>query len=262
MGNKAERQVEIQNIFDKHHELGMPIVKANALIQKSRYSLSLQEQKIILYIMSKIEPNDDDFKYYEFYLKDLCDLCDIEYYGANYQNFKDSIQSLSDKSFWIDTGTQEILLRWVDTVIIDKVENAKVYIRINEKLKPYLLHLKSNYTIYELSSTLLMKSKYSIRFYELLKSYLYKNKWEISLEELKRILSIEDKYTDYKNFRTRIIDKAIEEINKYTEINVEYEPIRTSRTITHLHFAICRKSPEELSESVISRAEERKSRKG
>lgn len=39
----------------------MFVVKANALIQKSRFSLSLQQQKIVLYLISKIQPNDEEF---------------------------------------------------------------------------------------------------------------------------------------------------------------------------------------------------------
>lgn len=260
--NKAKEQIDRANKMELLHEQNQAVLKANSLIQKTRYSLSLQEQKIILYVISKIEPNDDDFKYYEFDLKDLCALCGIEYHGENYKNFKNSIETLSSKCLWIDNGTQEILCHWVDTVIIDKVNPNIVYVRMNDKLKPYLLQLKNNYTIYDLSNTLFMDSKYSIRIYELLKSYAYMNKWKISIEELKKLLCLENKYTEYKDFRKRIIDKSIEEINKYTEINVDYTPIRNNRVITHLHFSITKKNSDEINTMVITKAEERKSREG
>ena len=41
------------------------VVKHNALIQKTRYSLNTQQQKIILYLISKIKPDDDELKEYD-----------------------------------------------------------------------------------------------------------------------------------------------------------------------------------------------------
>ena len=37
------------------------VVKSNILIQKSRFNFTAQEQKIILYLISKIKPEDKDF---------------------------------------------------------------------------------------------------------------------------------------------------------------------------------------------------------
>ena len=41
------------------------IVKANALIEKSRFELSIQQQKIILYLISKISRQDTEFSLYD-----------------------------------------------------------------------------------------------------------------------------------------------------------------------------------------------------
>ena len=48
------------------------VVKANDLIQKSRFNLSLQQQKIVLYLISQITPYDEEFKLYEFSILDFC----------------------------------------------------------------------------------------------------------------------------------------------------------------------------------------------
>ena len=69
MINKTEQQMITQKHFDTIHERGQVVLKANSLIQKTRYSLSLQEQKIILYIISKLEPTDEEFKHYEIWKK-------------------------------------------------------------------------------------------------------------------------------------------------------------------------------------------------
>ena len=53
------------------------VVKSNDLIQKSRFDLSLQEQKIILYLISQITPYDEEFKLYEFSITDFCKILAI-----------------------------------------------------------------------------------------------------------------------------------------------------------------------------------------
>ena len=48
------------------------VTKANELIQKSRFSLSLQQQKIMLYLISQISPYDEEFKLYTFSITEFC----------------------------------------------------------------------------------------------------------------------------------------------------------------------------------------------
>lgn len=216
------------------------VVKSNSLIQKSRYSLSVQEQKIILYLISKIKPTDDEFETYTFNLRDLCDVCGISYNGKNYRDFKDAIQNLRDKSFWLKSDTEESLCSWVNKVRIDK-KTLQVEIRLDEVLRPYLLQLRENFTSYELGYILVMHSKYGIRLYELLKSYDNLAEIQLSVAELKERLQSPE-YSDYKNFRVRVIDPAVAEINEQTDIHVEYEQHKTGRAITHLTFRIATKS--------------------
>ena len=47
-----------QNEIDKARE--QLVVKANEVIQKNRYSLNSVEQKIVIYLISKIKPDDKE----------------------------------------------------------------------------------------------------------------------------------------------------------------------------------------------------------
>ena len=69
------------------------VVKSNDLIQKSRFDLSLQEQKIILYLISQITPYDEEFKLYEFSIQDFCNICGIDHTsGGNYADLKKAVK--------------------------------------------------------------------------------------------------------------------------------------------------------------------------
>lgn len=213
----------------------MLVYKSNDLIQKSRFDLTLQEQKLILYLISKIQPQDDDFKFYEFDLKELCNLLLIQTAGKNYENFKKSIESLHKKNIWIDTETSHILVHWIETVKITKGD-TKVSIKLNAELKPYLLHLKEYFTSYVLEEIIYLNSIYAIRLYELLFSYKNKNELIISVDELKQKFGIENKYKTIQHFKTKVLDKAIEEINEKTTLSVSYTTIKENRSIKYIHF--------------------------
>ena len=61
-----------------------------------------------------------------------------------------------------------------------------------------------------------------------------------SIEDLKRMLMIENKYDRFSMFKVNVLNKAIDEINKYTDVSVSYELIRENRIITKIKFDVFR----------------------
>lgn len=214
------------------------VVKSNDLIQKSRFQLALQEQKIILYMISKIKPDNDGFMEQEFSVLEFCRMCGIETNsGKNYKNVKSAIKTLADKSVWImmETGS-ETLVRWINKAWINK-KSGIVKIRLDDDMKPYLLQLQERFTSYELLYTLAMKSQYSIRLYELLKSYEYRHRKIFDIVELKRILSA-DNYNRFPDFKRKVLDISMREINELSDLTVTYEIIKEGRRYAKLDFSI------------------------
>ena len=220
------------------------VVKANSLIQESRFSLSAQQQKIVLYIISQIEKQDEELKLYSFDIKDFCNVCGIEPKGDIYALLKRQIKDISDKSVWIKTESGiDTLVRWIEKPYIDK-RSGTIQIKLDDDMKPYLLQLKERYTAYELIYTLNFKSKYSIRLYEFLKSIHYKKlapySYEISIDRFQALL--DSKYKDFKDFHTRVLKIAQKEINTYSDINLSYEIIKKGRKATDIKLFICSKN--------------------
>lgn len=221
------------------------VVKANELIQKSRFNLSLQQQKMVLYLISQISPYDEDFKLYEFSIPEFCRVCGIDMTsGKNYQDLKQAIKEIADKSLWINIDEdEETLLRWIEKPYINK-KSGVIKIRLDEDMKPFLLQLKQNFTQYELVYTLHFKSKYTIRLYELLKSIhfheleTYTRKY--SIDELRRILGAET-YTEYRDFKRRVLEPSVKEVNDYSDKAVSYEEIKNGRRVTGVQFTLTTK---------------------
>ena len=235
---------ETEKIFNtKHPARYNTVVKANALIQQSRFSLSTQQQKIILYIISQLEPFDEEIQLYSFEISDFCNVCGIEPQGEMYALIKKQVKEIADKSIWIETESgKETLVRWIEKPYIDK-RSGTIQIKIDEDMKPYLLQLKEKFTQYELIYTLNFKSKYSIRLYEYLKS-IHFNKIKqytqtIPIDKFKRLL--DSTYNEFKDFHTRVLKPAQKEINTYSDIIFEYELITKGRKTTDIKITITAK---------------------
>ena len=235
MDKKEKRRQELQILREYQ------VVKNNDLIQKSRHQLNAQEQKIILYLITKIKPEDVDFKLYDFKIQEFCEVCGIDMTnGGNYTYLKETIKNLSDKSNWAtiikDGRKTETILRWIEKAYIDE-ESGTIQIRIDNDMKPYLLELKSHFTAYNLYYILAMKSKYSIRLYEILKSYEYLGAHTFEIDELKQRLGAE-KYKTYKDFRVNVLDIAVREINDFSDIAVTYSAEKNGRKFEKIKFDI------------------------
>jgi len=214
------------------------VVKSNDMIQKSRFHLSAQEQKIILYLISKIRPDDKNFEFQEFNIADFCKVCGINHgSGKNYKDVREIIKTLGDKSTWIlcENGVER-LFRWISYAEIHR-NSGLIRIRMQEDMKPFLLELHEKFTQYDLIYTIAMKSQYSIRLYEILKSYEYRSRYKTDLDELKLIL-FATRYVRFPDFKRKVLDIALREINDLTDIAVTYEIIKTGRRYSHIEFVI------------------------
>lgn len=223
------------------------VVKANELIQKTRFELSLTEQKSIAYICSMIKPGQKD-EYildYEFSIREYCKICGIDYNnGKNYANVKETLKKLSDRSMWVEFGDTEVLCRWLAKVKTNK-KSGIAQIRIDEDLAPYLFNLQQRFTEYELYNILGMKSAFSHRLYEILKSYEFQKTIVLELDKLKEMLGVENvkSYDRFPDFRRFALEIALNEINELTDINVSYDTEKTGRKVTKIIFKIKRKDP-------------------
>ncbi len=225
------------------------IVKSNDLIQKSRYSFNLEAQRIILFAISKIRPQDTVNEWYEFSITDICHACGItDNSGANYIIIKNYLKELRDKSWYIDMpdGTSTTV-SWLDKVKINQ-GSGTVQVRFDEDMSSYLFDLRQRYTQYKLDTVLCFRSKYSIRLYELMKSFLMRDtliergqkEVDFHIDELKRRMDAEV-YTRYADFKRKVITPAVKEINEFSDdMAIEYDEIRNGRKVEKIIFILSR----------------------
>ena len=118
---------------------------------------------------------------------------------------------------------------------------------------PYFLELARQqqednifFTQFNLNIVLPMKSQYSSRLYEVLKSYQKNNdEWYFEPEELKYLLDCQN-YKNWKDFRVRALEPAIEEINTFGDIKVGYSTELKGRKVVKVTFFMAKKNKEAL----------------
>jgi len=260
------------------------VAKNNKLIQNSRYSLSLIENKALLFIISQIQPGDEIGKIYHFNISEFQQLLNWSQ-DSPFQKIKKMLKKLGDMSIWIndeqDGKNKDILLRWFDIVHMIPGDND-IELSIHQDMFPYLIQLKkkltengSYFTSYKLENVSLMKHKFSIRIYELLKSYQYNNKkWTFengtgtsydiqcriadTVEDPKtnKPISIVPKtWANWAAFKRDVLDPSVEEINRYTDIKVKYVGMKEdihhkkTRAIRTIVFLMVGKTDTEMSET-------------
>lgn len=214
------------------------VVKSNQIIQKARYDLNLSELKTFAFIVSKIKPNDEANQEYEISIKEYCQVCGIDYKnGGNYKFIKKNLKALRDKSFWLmDENGVETTVGWLSKARINK-GSGKIKVKFDEDIQKYVIGLFENFTQYSLLSTLPMKSSFSFRMFELLKSYAFAKEHTFDIQELKKLLAAEH-YVNFKDFRRKVLEVAVKEINKFTDIEVSWEPITRGRKVVKIKFDI------------------------
>ena len=215
------------------------------MIQHSRCSMTIQEQRCILYVISKIRPEDQVFQEYTLSLREFYALCGVD--NQSYSRLKKAIKGLADKSWWYKNGKKETLLRWFSTVVLDEGSDT-VTIKLHEHMMPHLLQLveqaknnQSFYTKYTLKYILPMRRQYSPRLYELLKSYQKNNReWYFSLDDLREKLGFQ--YTRWADINRRVLTPAVEEINKYTDINILATPVKENGVTAYVRILMAEKN--------------------
>lgn len=231
----------------------MQIYKSDDMVQKGRHKLTIQEQRCVLYAISKIKPEDTAFQEYVFDIQLFYDACGIQ--KESYTELKSILVGLKSKCWWIplkDDPDTESAVSWFSTVRTNK-KTGKVTIKFHEDMMPYLLDVTAKgkfYTNYYIRFVLPMNCQYAPRLYELLKSYQKNNrKWFFQIDELKQKLSCQH-YKDFYDFNRYVLTPAVEEINKYTDINVKPILQREGRKVTKIEFLMAKKSENSLRDAI------------
>lgn len=220
------------------------VTQSNNLIEaRHKKPLTAREQKIVLTMVSMIQPSDEDFKDYRISVKNFSEMLGLKG-SVKYTQMKEIAENLMTKIIEIPKENGGwILANWISSAEYKEGEGV-IDLSFSPKLKPYMLQLKNQFTSYRLSNILNLNSTYSIRLYELMKKWQHLGNWGCSVEDLRGKLGVgEGIYPRYANLKARVLVAAIEEVNEKTDLYIGFNEIKKGRSVERIEFTI-RHAPE------------------
>lgn len=219
------------------------VSKANALIESS-YTINLVAQRVI--ILAIIEARNQG---------SMSEIGGIHHIKASdyekhfecdkttaYRSLKSACESLYESEFiWTDQdakGRDKInKSRFVQRASYSE-GGGYVEVMFGNDVIPLITRLSEKYTEYELKQIKDLNSTYALRIFEILMQWLSVGKTPpITIENLRTRLGIQDhQYKLMSDFKKRVLDHAIKEINDNTNITATYEQHKEGRKIAGFTF--------------------------
>ena len=230
------------------------IVKDNALINAS-YSLELTEQRIVLLAILKARENKTPHNQELIVTAQSYITAFNVHRNTAYKTLKTACDNLFTRQFTYQRynsngNIEQVKTRWVQSVIYAENESY-IKIKFTDEILPLVTMLEKHFTSYELQQVASLKSIHAIRLYELLIQYRTVGKIEISLNDLRLKLGIADgKYPTMNNFKARVLDVGIQQINEHSDIIVKYEQAKTGRTIVGFKFSFKQKASKATAQQI------------
>jgi plasmid replication initiation protein len=218
------------------------VVKSNDLVE-ARYRLSLQESHVVLWLLTQICNEDEDFKTHQLKVEDFANMAGLRS-DAQYDELKKTTLRLMQRVMQIydPEKNETIQVSWLSLAKYHH-KTGYVSLRFDPALKPYLLQLKSHFTKIDIADTMKFKSIYAVRIFELLSQYSSVGKRGFTIDDLRSYCGIKkDEYELYTNLKSRVFNRAKTEINAKTDYEVDYKEIKESRKVVSTDWSIKKKN--------------------
>lgn len=284
-----KKNLQESKLIVTQQERNQQVIRSVHLIQNARYSLTLQEQRFLLYCISKVKPTDTVETVYSIELKDYLNVCGLRG-TSTYDNLKKSIvKTLEKMKFQMEEtdirGNKYFMVyNWFSKMGASTKGVGAVRYQFTQDVAKELINLarynenadtenKLYYISDELKYMLPFKCRYSYYLYPLLRSFQNREEWtfpiegpdglrerldvfeHISVDEYN--ISLDQKtpafrkplYPRYPDFRRNVLIPAIDDINRYSNIKVSFRPVKNGRSVTAITFLYQEKNAAEKLES-------------
>lgn len=229
--------------------MGNLIVKSNAFVGAS-YALGVVEQRLILLAILKARETDSVSenigKTIIIHASDYMAHFDVDRATA-YKCLENAVNGLYESEYqYIEihpNGKRETHRERFVSGVSYSDGLGLVKLKFTPETVPLVVGLSNNFTKYEIEQVSKLSSQYALRLYELLAQWRSKGKVTLALAELRfKFGLLDDEYPRMDNFKRWVLDYAVNEISKNTDLTVSYEQHKQGRVITGFTFTIKQKT--------------------
>jgi plasmid replication initiation protein len=185
-------------------------------IVNARHSFSKSESDLVYTLLTTIKKEDEDFKDYTFTKAELEAKLGLK---LDTDQLRATARSLMSKVLEISKEKKGkwTLLSWFSYFDYD---NGIITCRFDKAMKPHYLNLQQ-FVSADVRQMMQMKGLYSRRMYMLIKERAKFGERKFVVEDLMDILQVPKSYKIYNRFKTKVLNQAVEDINKFTDIEIK-----------------------------------------
>jgi len=213
------------------------VTMSNTLL-KASYEISLVEKRLLLAFISQIDndicrkegrekdnlPIITSDTRYTLDVKSYADLYSIDYEAAK-DELEIAVDKLFQKEVTFTTDEGKITTRWIGSKIKYTKGEHTLGLKWASDIIPFISELRDNFTSYRLRFLSTISSVYALRLYELFimelnRSYKSHVEVTVTVEQLRDMLALGNKYTLFADFRKRVIEEPISQLNKDKNSNI------------------------------------------
>lgn len=222
-GNQyARKQIDYNNNYN--------VVLSNDII-RGKQTCTILEARFIRLVIAQIEQTDTELWEYTTTVKEFA-----EFFGINksnlYKDLQEKAMNLRSRDVLISTGNPKN--PWTAIGWFDKAEYADgvLTFTLSHSMKPYVIGLQQFFTQCKLKYFVCLTTVYGIRLYEIIQaergetkkntitlSYQYLR--EVLLSVRKKSTKNDNRYPKFANFKSKIIDGAVKDINDNTDLFIK-----------------------------------------
>lgn len=235
------------------------VCQSNELIDAA-YTLSLTEKRMVLFAASKLNPQTPAVDTVRIYAHEYAEVYEITRDRA-YVAMKDTVKTIIHQkpiSFLRNDGAT-VMTHWAGEIAYHDGEGWVEY-QFSSSIKEHFFNLEKKADILDKKSrghtTMKMvrlgklKTFYALRLFEKISRFSGTGFYTVRVEDLRILMETGKKYPAIKDFKLRVLDPAIKNINDVDKtLKLKYEQIKKGRTIVRLDFKFVRKQTSEAVES-------------
>lgn len=209
-------------------------------ITEAQFTLSEIQLDIFVFVLAQMTPDDPPGMVYNVFYEHIEKITDkrINRQKAKYR----AIEMIGKKLRFKNPRTS----RMIYAPMFASVEpfEGGIQIELSAKLQEHLAYIKSRFTSYQLYAALSMSSKYAKRIYMLCSQWKENEATRVyEIDDLREMLELEDKLIAWGVFKRDVLEKAVQQINEYSELQVRYKAEKAGRSYKWVQFIVKKGNP-------------------
>ena len=218
------------------------VVKANQLI-RGRINWTKLEHRVVAMLVAQLSQEDETFEMQRVHISELMDMAQVSSHDI-YNRAEEVCRKLLNQKVHVRTRTEggRRVYQGYNCLSTCRYVEGSGYIeaKFNDDMKPFLLQLKRQFTMYRLQNFMRLGSQHSMRVYELIKMQEGLRHLCLSVEELREVLCCKHTYERFSDFRRHVLERARTEIRDTCDTYYTYSVERDGRTPVRVRFFIHR----------------------